>query len=54
MYDTQGNEHRICILDNLLDYQQSHLHIRLKGKKPVLKSSNLKVKFFFWKEMATY
>ena len=45
MYDTQGNEHHICSLDNLLEYQQSHLDIHLKGKKPVLKPSNQKVFF---------
>ena len=45
MYDTKGNEHHICILDNLPDYGQPHLHIHLKVKKLVLQYSNQKVAF---------
>ena len=49
MYNIEGNELLICILDNFLDYQQSHQHVHLKKKKPVLQYSNPKVLFLFWK-----
>ena len=32
MYDVKGNEDHICILDNLLDHRQTHLHMHLKEK----------------------
>ena len=32
MYDTEGNK-RICILDNLFDFQQPRQYIHLKEKK---------------------
>ena len=32
MYDTEGNK-RICILDNLFDFQQPHQYIHLKERK---------------------
>ena len=49
MYDTEGNEHHICIADKLLDYRQLYLHIHLKQKKPVLSYRKQKVAFF-WKK----
>ena len=36
MYNTDGNIHRLCIRDNLLNCWQPHQHIYLKGKKQVL------------------
>ena len=36
MYDTEGSEHHIHILDGLLDYQQSHEHLSLKEKGIIL------------------
>ena len=46
MYDTEGNEHYIGILDYLLNYRQHHQHIHLKENKPVLQYINLKFVFF--------
>ena len=41
MYDTKGNEHHICIVHNLLDYQEPYQHMQLKVKKQYSISSNI-------------
>ena len=35
MNPTKGNEHYMHVLDNLLDYRQTHEHVYFKEKKPV-------------------
>ena len=52
MYNTEGNKHRLCIRDNLLNCWQLHQHIHLKGKKQVLQCINSK--YFLWKETSAY
>ena len=45
VHDTEGNKHRLCIRDNLLNRWQPHQHIHLKRKKQVLQCTDSKMLF---------
>ena len=45
VHDTEGNKHRLCIRDNLLNRWQPHQHIHLKRKKQILQFTNSKMLF---------